>query len=447
MREKILKTAYVVVFLVICAVFGLMLLKTDTDTIGNEEKNSLEGVTYLNFSEKFDEYVSKGFGFRNELININNTLKYTIFNQSGENSVIAGKDGWLFYESALGDYDGTNVLENEEIGKLAKIIEIMSENIRLQGKEFVFVCAPNKMEIYGEYMPYYHKESEQDGNYEKLFDALKGTEASYVDLKQALLDKKSDTDVLLYHKLDSHWNSYGAWTAYESIMKHLELDYTDYCKKEYTIRKDFSGDLYAMLFPEGDKKDEQVYFDGDASFYYTGNFRGADDITIETECENGSKKLLMYRDSFGNALYGFFAEDFAKAEFNRTIPYDFTELSDTEVVVVELVERNLKNLLTMLPIIKAQEKVIDDNIVRLAGSAKGEISEKGDMILVTFKSDEIPKDCTEMYLQTPAGIYEAYPSAKDGDGCIYLDTSDVKNLSECNVIFRDADVYYSLEIS
>lgn len=447
MKERIFKTAYVVAFLVICAVFGLMLLKDDTDTIGNEEKNSLTGVTYLNFSEKFDEYVSKGFGFRNELININNTLKYTLFRQSGEDSVIVGKDGWLFYESALGDYNGTNVLTDDEIQKLAKIIELMSENIRSEGKEFVFVCAPNKMEIYGEYMPYYYPESGEEGNYEKLFGALKDTEASVVDLKQILKDAKTDTGVELYHKLDSHWNGYGAWKAYESIMEYLNLEYTDYSQKNYTVREDFSGDLYAMLFPEGDKKDGQIYFDGDTNFYYTGNFRGVDDITIETECESGKKNLLMYRDSFGNALYGYFAEDFAKARFNRAVPYDFTEIEDVDVVVVELVERNLKNLLTMLPVIKAQEKEIDNEIVKTSGSATGTVAEKGDMILVTFKSDNIPKCCNEMYLQTPEGIYEAYPSAEDGNGCLYLDTSDIKNLSECKVIFRDADIYYSLEIS
>ena len=48
---------------------------------------------------------------------------------------------------------------------------ILSEEVKKQGGDMVFVVAPNKMEVYGEYMPYYLKESLKDGNYEKLMKA------------------------------------------------------------------------------------------------------------------------------------------------------------------------------------------------------------------------------------------------------------------------------------
>lgn len=446
MKNKIAKIIYVVLFILVSATPAVTMLFTGSDTIGNEEKKQLTDVDYMNFSDKFDSFFSTEFGFRKELVNVNNTLKYAIFKQSGEDSVIAGDDGWLFYESALHDYVGEDVIDTVTAQKIAKIIEIMSQYVNSQGKKFVFVSAPNKMEIYGENMPYYTVADENDGNYEKIFDALENTDAGYVDLKKTLTEEKKQSGINIYHKLDSHWNNYGAWIAYKNIMSYLGLEHTDYDNISYTVKKDFSGDLYRMLFPDGNEKDEQIYFNKESSFYYTTNFRGVDDLLIDTVNEDADKNVLVFRDSFGNALYSFFAEDFKNAEFSRAVPYDFTNIENVDVVVVELVERNLKNLLTILPLMEAPKAEIQVNSVE-SGNADVTVSEKGDMVLVSFSSDKIPYDCTEMYFMTDKDTYMAYPVAENGNGCLYLDAGAIDNLKDCRIIYESEGIYYSLEIS
>ena len=85
-------------------------------------------------------------------------------------------------------------------------------------------------------------------------------------------------------------------------------------------------------------------------FYFTSNYRSDDDLVIETANDNASGRVLVYRDSFGNALYQYFAEDFNTAKFKRAVPYDLTGIGDYDVVVIELVERNLANLIDMEPV-------------------------------------------------------------------------------------------------
>lgn len=350
MKKQILKTIYVVTFMAAFVLFGAVSLFYKNDIIGNEEKVTLGGVGYKDMAGNFDDYFSKSFGFRDKLVNINNSIKYNIFKQSGEKSVIAGRDGWLFYESALHDYTGENVMTREEAAKAAGVIKEMSDYAKECGTKLIFVSAPNKMEIYGEYMPYYCLEDKSDGNYELLMDELSHTDVDYVDLKEILKEAGDESSVQLYHKEDSHWNNLGAAYAYRAIMQKAGVDFFDYTSLDYTIQDNFDGDLYSMLFPEGSHKDEQVMLDMEQDFYFTSNYRSDDDLVIETANDNASGSVLVYRDSFGNALYQYFAEDFNTAKFTRAVPYDLTGIGDYDVVVIELVERNLANLIDMEPV-------------------------------------------------------------------------------------------------
>lgn len=87
------------------------------------------------------------------------------------------------------------------------------------------MSAPNKMEIYGEYMPYYCLEDKSDGNYELLMDELSHTDVDYIDLKEILKEAGGGSSVQLYHKEDSHWNNLGAAYAYRAIMQKAGVDF------------------------------------------------------------------------------------------------------------------------------------------------------------------------------------------------------------------------------
>ena len=58
----------------------------------------------------------------------------------------------------------------------------------------------------------------------------------------------------VYHKLDTHWNNEGAAMACGWILDDLGKSHYDYSNEKYTIKKNFSGDLYGMLFPKGKKR-------------------------------------------------------------------------------------------------------------------------------------------------------------------------------------------------
>lgn len=432
-KKQIPKIIYLVIFILMMVVPGVGTFLMEQETVGNEQPVDFSDINYVNASDKIDSYMSMKFGFRNQMVNIYNQFHYSLFSESKQNLVIAGKDGWLFYSEALKDYNGENVLNEYEISKIAKILSITERSVNLMGAQFVFVSAPNKMEIYSEYMPYYLLENTEAGNYEKLFMALREYNVTNVDLKKVLKEKADDSKVPIYHKLDSHWNNMGAAIAYESIMKSTGFDYIEFSILNYTIKPEDNIDLHKMLFPQKDIMDEDVFFDREMEYYPISNFRGADDLIIETVNESRENSVLVYRDSFGNSMYKFFAENFGEAMFMRAVPYNLSNAKDKDLVVIEIVERNIGNLLNNPPVTEALLTTVKvDGIVDSTPNMT--VTKQNGMFFINAQYEDIQEDCVDVYFEIDGKIYEAYPVSPEGDACLYL-SSEPKD-SDAKVIFE-----------
>lgn len=418
-KKQIAKIVYIVLFMLVLVIPGIGTFIWKQEAMGNEEVVDFKDMNYNNAADKIDDYFSVKFGFRNKMVEMYNGLHYSLFNESKEDSVIVGKEGWLFYGEALHDYTGENVLTEYEIEKIAKILSIAQKSVESYGAEFLFVSAPNKMEIYGEYMPYYLVENKSAGNYEKLFATLEKYNVNNVNLKEVLLERAQEGGYRLYHKLDSHWNSLGAAIAYESIMAETGMDYLKFTSQNMKVEPSNITDLHNMLFANKKAFDEDVVFENEMEFYPISNFRSPEDLVIETENENRSGSVLMFRDSFGNSLYKFFAENFGYGQFMRELPYNLTRAEEKDLVVVEIVERNIKNLLIYLPVAQAPlANVTSTGEVDL--TPKAEITKKSGFNLITIECQEIPKDVIDVYVEVDGVTYEAYPSAQVGVACLYL---------------------------
>ena len=101
---------------------------------------------------------------------------------------------------------------------------------------------------------------------------------------------------------------------------------------------------------------------------------------LETEGQ-GTGRLLAYRDSFGNLLYPYLADSSASARFSRSTMYDLTLEADR--VLVELVERNLKYLVTygaIMPAIEADltlPETVEGTLAVTTGKRSGLVQVQG----------------------------------------------------------------------
>lgn len=364
--KKAIKLTYLLVLAVFCLIPVLMMPFFGSDSSAEKRELSAfpslvteDGGLNADFCGEVDTYLNEHFSFREQFVTANSLMKATLFQTSAQDQIIVGKNDWLYFSKTLDDYTGKNALTDRQIDAVAKVIELTAESVEASGADFLFFVAPNKNTIYPENMPYYYTENRENANLTRLSERLADKDY-YLDLTEAL----SAEGMLYYHKRDSHWNNMGANVAFESIMTKLGKSYTDYTRFGGDWQTMWDGDLDAMIFPSLGLKDDQFIYNYQPQFTYATAFRGVESITIQTVNEGKSGSLFMARDSFGNALYPFMAEEFGSAEFSRVTPYRLSEIAaqGVDTVVIELVERNLGNLLENSPIIAAPSRTLDRTV-------------------------------------------------------------------------------------
>lgn len=347
MKYKIFTAA----FLLLCILPSAgMLFLPPTEAAANErltpvpQLKSEDGSWNQNVLDDATNYIADHFALRQEMVTANAMLQTGLLETSPAEDVIYGTDGWLYYAETLDDYQNRATLTDEEVRQIAQTIADMQAYCEARGAQFVFTIAPNKNSLYPEHMPARYLQSDSPGNYEKLKPLLEEYGVHYADLFTFL----SEQDEILYLKTDSHWTNRGAALAHDFLMETLGLPHTAFAQAEYTTAETHRGDLYEMLYPKGTAREAQQAYE--TTFSYVSEPRTAEDILIQTtspDAPNG--RLLLCRDSFGNALHPFLAEDFREATITRQMPYPLEQVQAGDTVIMEIVERNLTNLLKYPP--------------------------------------------------------------------------------------------------
>ncbi len=426
---------FTAIFLIICLfpLVGILIFGT-AQSAANESLASLPSVKNADGSFNVDilsdisDYLGDRFALRQEMVTLEHSLCAALFHQSGEESVILGKDGWLFYAETLDDYEGVNLMDEREIWAAARSLALIDEYCQLQGAEFRFTIAPNKNSLYGEYMPKRYPQSGARGNAERLAAALEEQGVGYTDLF-AVFEAE---DEILYRALDSHWNTRGAALAGDALLEDLGVDYEPFYTEDYEEIHEETGDLYEMVYPAGKKLDADWRCGREFTFGYANRIRSAEDNIIRTSNEGKTGSLLMFRDSFGNTLHSFMAEGFGSACFSRITPYDLTMIQseNADTAVIELVERNLKKLNTIPAIFPAPKREIDADVAQGDFSVVIAAEESENLAGYTRLSGSIEfekmDDNSKIFIKIGESVYEATPAGEGKNPfCAYVPTDDL----------------------
>ncbi len=299
-------------------------------------------------------YFDDHFALRNQLVTANAKIR-ALFGTSATDQVVVGTDGWLYYGGTLPDYLGQSALSDRALLNIAHNLSLAQRYAESQGASFLFTVAPNKNSLYDAHMPYYYVASPEASNVERLKPLLDEAGVDYFDLFD-LLGRQGETYYLLR---DTHWDNRGALVATQAMFEALNRDKLPLSIADATERDDFTGDLESMLYPDASRTEKQWYFEGyDNLPNNTGalwSYSKGEDVTdssIVTQSQAGSGSLLMFRDSFGNALLPLWAASYKDASFTKLIPYNLGTLtkSPVDTVVIERAERHIDYLAKNPPI-------------------------------------------------------------------------------------------------
>lgn len=357
--KKKYAVGWIVMFLIIMIVptATYPFVKKYIDTSNNEkrdmkEKPELTADTYEEFPKQFEEYYNDNLPYRSQWVTLNSSIDYFLFHQSSSDSVVVGKDGWLFYRdindgNSIEQSMGYILLSDEQLRTIAENLSTTKKVLESQGIEFVVFILPNKSAIYPEKLPDYYKRMSEKTMTDQLIEYLgKHTDIQIIYPKEEILEvKEKNPDIVLYKKLDTHWNRVGGYVGAKYFVEQFGKKLPD-IEQIYFIQKSVSGgDLADML--------NLSIKDGDLS--YEMDYSQINDR--ETECEKDDyygeyiyhtkdaegKNLVVRRDSFSDSMMPVIATQFQNSYFLHEATFENQKIFDydADLFVLEMVERHI----------------------------------------------------------------------------------------------------------
>lgn len=305
------------------------------------------------YMAEISHFLDDHYGLREAAIRLRARLGFWLLGDTFNNDVSVGQRGWLFLtgQGELPDTLRADPLPPRALEEWAQSIEERRAWLAARGIRYLFVLAPDKRTIYPENLPRYQKRPGPTRR-EQLDEIMAG-QSAFLDLTQVMRDEKARRQV--YYRWDTHWNRYGAYQGYRAVVQHLGLppapEYLGHAPDAENHEGDL-GRLSGLTLTESDQRPTApcavhvpppaVSFQPDATLTGDYGFKAG-----PTTCAEGTGRLLMFHDSFGDMWTPWLSTQFARAVYVWRMPSlddirRMVEAVHPTVVIEERVERFLQ---------------------------------------------------------------------------------------------------------
>jgi hypothetical protein len=368
--------------LIFLALIGLPVWRNLTGSAAasaGPEKRALAALPMLSlharhlrpFPEKFEAFYEDHFGFREDLIHWLSLAQARWLHLSGSPKVIIGRSGWFFYNDVPLDCDrALRPLTPGQLAAWQHLLEARRDWLAERGIRYLFVIAPDKQTIYPAYLPRRFSSRHVEGvRLNQLVEHMqRHSDAAIVDLRGPLRDAREHERV--YHKTDSHWNDRGAFVAAHTIAARLApwFDGTQPLPRA-AFREETSlgcGDCAILLNMIDSIREKKLDLKPRAAPRTRvtepstpGPLPPAQRRVVLEQDNPRLPRALVLRDSFGDALIPFLAENFRRTVYvwqdAPTFDRDLVVRECPDVVIQEMVERKLAFPDTLAPNLVSSE--------------------------------------------------------------------------------------------
>jgi hypothetical protein len=174
------------------------------------------------YQEEKEKYINSAFGFRNQFVKLNNQIAYSMFRKAKANGVIIGKETYLYEQSYINAYTGTDFLGKDSIDHTIGRLKFISDTLNKLGKQLLVVFAAGKASFYPEYIPDKYLPVRGPTNYQYMSDEAKKANLNVIDFNKWFVDNKHTSKYPLYPQHGVHWSTYGTALAADSLIRKIE---------------------------------------------------------------------------------------------------------------------------------------------------------------------------------------------------------------------------------
>jgi hypothetical protein len=274
------------------------------------------------FISAFEDFFSDHFGFRELLIVTGQTLKEQCLGTTEEWDVIIGRQGWLYYnwepERTPRASATPQVFSPAKLEAWRRLFESRRDWLARRNIRYLIVIPADKPIIYPEFLPSWAAGLANQADLDYFITYLKEkAKLPILDLRPVLLEARKTGRP--FRLTDVHWNDYGAFLASREILRALTVSFPDL----KPLRLD-DFDQRRTRLPGGNLAQElgqpnTVELDVPVltprpplnAVKITGNTLPAA-LILRAENPRQPRTLLIFGDSFAQALLPFLGQDFGQ---------------------------------------------------------------------------------------------------------------------------------------
>jgi alginate O-acetyltransferase complex protein AlgJ len=300
-----------------------------------------------------EQYFIANFGQKRRLVQLHNLLGFLVVGDLQSNSVLAGRDGWLFLKQSFGwqSFRSEKPMTSAERDGWERPLRAAKRDLDRRKVPLLYVIAPSKETIHPEYLPGGATRARSVSRLDEMLPVLQGAGIEYLDLRSALQETKAAG--ALYDRLDSHWNGRGGEVAARLMLERtaslLGLP-PEYSAPVWSVTARRSpNDLGALLaldeYLTEDSNELQptarraVRLEPPESVIIPSTDRTR--RLVFQVADASLPKALILRDSFGTMLVPALAEKFRRSVWlwTRTLDFRLLDQEKPDIVIYEITER------------------------------------------------------------------------------------------------------------
>lgn len=325
---------------------GSVLENTDgADAPGDGISGNISGNT----TAESEADINSGGQENNNASDVDTPVTQPYFPAREMNGTIFGRDDWMFcnYDNSIGYYCGSNLMTEQQMKDRLSLMQRLQQICDNRGVKLEFMIAPNKEQVYSEFMPTYTIEN----SYKKVLrfvDYVK--QNSSVKIIYPIDELRAAKETMsTYYKYDTHWNHYGSFIATQALYKDMGLDYVSPDSVSYSegsciwglvITAGLSWKDYERDYDHiADYKPEIELFNTDGVIDHIHTEKSAVYRTDSTAQNNSN--FVMVGDSFRLYMMPYLERDFSHVSIaHRDNIHDIEDdIRQADILVIECVER------------------------------------------------------------------------------------------------------------
>lgn len=272
MKQKTtVKNFVAILFTAIIVLFGIASAYEAARPVAESLRSDIQaqadpGIVLNNAEKAFFNNIP----FNNQWATIDNASVYYLTGYLPNQQVIFGEKGWLFYGdgtdgSILEDYMDGDTIPAATKENIANNLQKIQDGLAQRGIKFAVVVAPNKGNVYSQYMPSGYERVSDRSRCDFALDYIaQNTEVNLIYPKEELLSLCGEYE--LYYPYDTHWNELGAFIATQQIQESWGLP-RSYLQDQTIEAKKWNQDDSVCALDLANMLGLRVIFSGNAIEY------------------------------------------------------------------------------------------------------------------------------------------------------------------------------------